>query len=204
MKKLLLGLSVWMLAVFISAQAMAEVDVKVRVDVPLPPPIIFPAPPHVIVIPHTDVYSVPDVEEDIFFYGGWWWRPWHGHWYRSRHYDRGFQYFEGRPPFHRQVPPGWRKAYHDRRWNGHEWDFRPIPHGDAEKNWKNWKKNKHWEKHNNWGLRGPEGRSEPGMRQGKPDDRPGQGPGRRHDKGPKDHPGRGHDRGPHDGPGRDR
>lgn len=188
--------------VLIPASAMAEVDVKVRVNVPLPPPIIFPAPPHVIVIPNTDVYSVPDVDDDIFFYGGWWWRPWEGRWYRSHYYDRGWRFYEGRPPFHRQVPPGWRKEYHDRRWKGQQWDSRPIPHADVERNWKNWKRDKHWEKENNWGVRRSESRPDPEVRRGRSDDGPGRGHGRGPDKGPKDNPGRGRDRGSQDGPGR--
>ncbi len=48
----------------------------IGVSVPLPPPIMFPGPPHLVVIPETDVYAVPDVDVDVFFYGGWWWRPW--------------------------------------------------------------------------------------------------------------------------------
>lgn len=42
----------------------------VGVSVPLPPPIMFPGPPTLVVIPETYVYVVPDVNDDVFFYGG--------------------------------------------------------------------------------------------------------------------------------------
>lgn len=163
MKKLLLKIMFLCVMVLIPATVMARVDVDVRVGIPLPPPIIFPMPPHVVVIPETDVYAVPDVDVDIFFYGGWWWRPWEGRWYRSRHYDRGWAYYDRRPSFYRGVPPGWRNDYRDRRWRGHEWDHRPIPYHDAEKNWKSWKRNKHWEKENYYGVRGMDKGRPPGQ-----------------------------------------
>jgi hypothetical protein len=187
MKKLLFKIVFLTLAVLIPASVMAQV--QVRINIPLPPPIIFPAPPHVVVIPETDVYAVPDVNDDIFFYSGWWWRPWEGRWYRSRYYDRGWAHYNGVPSFHRNVPPGWRNDYRDRRWRGHEWDHRPMLHSDAEKNWRGWQRDKHWEKENNWGVRGME-RRPPGQQKkfDKRNDEPPRGDGR----GPQ---GGGHGRG---------
>ena len=90
MKKLILKVLLFTLVVFAPISAFA--DVSVHIGIPLPPPIIFPAPPGLVVIPETDVYAVPDVGAEIFFYGGWWWRPWEGRWYRSHYYDRGWAY----------------------------------------------------------------------------------------------------------------
>jgi hypothetical protein len=92
MKKLIFKILFLTLVVFVPVSAMA--GVSVRVNIPLPPPIIFPAPPQVAVIPGTNVYAVPDVKDDIFFYGGWWWRSWEGRWYRSHYYDRGWVYYK--------------------------------------------------------------------------------------------------------------
>jgi hypothetical protein len=197
MKKLLFKIVFLALVVMIPVSVMAEV--RVRINIPLPPPIIFPVPPNVVVIPETDVYAVPDVDADIFFYSGWWWRPWEGRWYRSHYYDRGWAHYKGVPAFHRNVPPGWRNDYRDRRWRGNEWNHRPIPHRDAEKNWRGWQKNKHWEKENNWGVRGTE-RRPPGQQKkfNQRNDEPQRGDG----PGPQGGPGRGHrDR---DGGDRDR
>ncbi|MCX5806308.1 MAG: hypothetical protein NT010_09630 [Proteobacteria bacterium] len=53
---------------------------------PLPPPLAFQAPPVVIVIPDTDnVYVVPDISADLFFWNGFWWRLNNGFWYRSQY-----------------------------------------------------------------------------------------------------------------------
>jgi hypothetical protein len=134
---------------------MAEVDVKVRINIPLPPLIVFPAPPELVVIPETYVYAVPDVDAEIFFYSGWWWRLWEGRWYRSHYYDRGWAHYQSAPAFYRHVPPGWRNDYRAHRWQGTPWDHRRIPYQEMQKNWRGWERNKHWEKQNHWGLRGP-------------------------------------------------
>jgi len=84
----------------------------------LPPPIYFTAPPEVVPVPDTDVYTVPDVQEEIFFSAGWWWRPWHGRWYRSHYYDRGWAYYRHAPSFYANMYPGWRDDYRNHRWRG--------------------------------------------------------------------------------------
>lgn len=181
MKKTMIGTLVLLVAALVPLSVRAQIDVNVSVNVPLPPAIVFPAPPQLVVIPETYVYAVPDVEADIFFYRGWWWRGWEGRWYRSRHYDRGWAYYRHAPPsFYRHVPPGWRKDYRDHRWKGREWKQERIPHGDLERNWRGWQKDKHWEKHNTWGVQGTEPRSF-GPKAGKHDRRdvgarPGPGP----------------------------
>ena len=88
MKKLFFGTVLLALVIVVPIPTMARVDVSVNIG--LPPPIMFAAPPSLIVMPETYVYVVPDVDVDIFFYNGWWWRPWEGRWYRSRHYDSGW------------------------------------------------------------------------------------------------------------------
>jgi len=137
----------WM--IFVPAPAIAEVNV--HIDIPLPPPIVFPAPPHVVVIPNTHVYVVPDIEEDIFFYGGWWWRPWQGRWYRSRYYDRDWVYYAHPPAFHRHIPPQWRHYYREHRWKENQWNYRLIPYNDLQHNWHHWKQNRYWER-KRWGI----------------------------------------------------
>ena len=73
-------------------------ETYVTPDADLPPPVSFVVPPNVVVLPGFDVYVVPDLDVDIFFQGGWWWRPWGGRWYRSRYHDRGCATAGGRLP----------------------------------------------------------------------------------------------------------
>ncbi len=75
MKRLLLGAVLMALLSIVPMPVMAAVDVNVNIA--LPPPIVFAAPPNVIVMPDAnDVYVDPEVNVDLFFWNGWWWRPW--------------------------------------------------------------------------------------------------------------------------------
>lgn len=126
----------------------------VHVSISLPPLIVFAAPPEVVVIPETYVYVVPDSREEIYFYNGWWWRPWEGRWYRSRHYDSGWAYYQRVPSFYRRVPSRWRDDYRDHRWGGQPWNYQRIPNQQLNKNWSTWQKTNHWEKQQTWGVQG--------------------------------------------------
>jgi len=153
MKRLLFGtiLLALVLVFPIATMAMTRDGGNVRNDRNSPPRIAFAAAPEVVVIPGTYVYGVPDVDVDIFFYQGWWWRPWEGRWYRSQNYNSGWSHYSGTPSFHRSVPSGWRNDYRNRRWKGQQWDHQRIPYQKVQRNHSGWEKNKHWEK-NNWGV----------------------------------------------------
>ena len=114
--------------------SMARVDV--RINIPLPPPIPFVGPPAVVVLPGTDIYGVPDVEAEIFFRQGWWWRHWDNRWYRSRYYDRGWVYFKSSPEWYGRIPHDWRDNYRNHTWSGRPWNYRPIPHGELDRHWR--------------------------------------------------------------------
>ncbi len=160
MKKLLIRTIPLVLALVFPVSTMAGVDVGINIS--LPPPIVFAAPPEVVVIPETYVYAVPNVDVDIFFFDGWWWRPWEGRWYRSRHYDSGWVYYQRVPSFYGRIPSSWRNDYRDHRWGGHQWNYERIPNQQLQRNWSNWEKNKHWEKQQTWGVQGlkPRARSQ--------------------------------------------
>lgn len=150
MKKLFLGALLLALVIAVPAPTMAQVGINVRIA--LPPPIVFAAPPELIVLPDTYVYAVPDVDADIFFYNGWWWRPWEGRWYRSRYYNRGWSYYNTVPSFYFDIDPGWRGYYRDRNWYGHRWDYERIPSRRLQQNWKSWQNNRQWERRGTWGV----------------------------------------------------
>src|SRR4030042_5342966 len=159
MKKLLFGTMLLALVLAFPIPTMAEVNVDINIS--LPPPIEFARPPEVIVIPETYVYTVPDLDVDIFFYSGWWWRPWEGRWYRSRNYNSGWGYYQTVPSFYREVPSGWRNDYRGHRWKGHQWNHQRIPHKEVERNWRTYEKNRHWEKQQTWGVQGLKPRTRP-------------------------------------------
>lgn len=119
---------------------------RVSIAVPLPPPIVFSAPPRVVVVPETQVYVAPEVSEDIFFYNGYWWRPWNGRWYRSRYYDRGWAYYRGVPVWYGRIPHGWRENYRLRVWGGHPWNYHHIDHPVLQRNWRTWHNTRHWDR----------------------------------------------------------
>jgi hypothetical protein len=151
MKKLLLVIMLFALLIAVPLPTMAEVNVGVHIS--LPPLIAFAGPPEVVVLPDApDVYVVPDIEVDLFFWNGWWWRPWEGGWYRSHYYDRGWVYYSHVPTFYFDVDPGWRGYYGHHDWYGHRWNYERIPHQRLQQNWKKWHNDRHWERHGTWGV----------------------------------------------------
>ena len=152
MRKIFVGTLLLVLALAVPMQT--EAAPSMHISISLPPPLEFSAPPELIVLPGTYVYVVPEVNEDIFFYGGWWWRPWEGHWYRSRSYGSGWAYYRSVPSFYREIPSGWRDDYRRHQWQGHQWNYQQLPHQQVQRNWKGWEKSRHWETQQTWGVHG--------------------------------------------------
>ena len=148
-----------LLLVLAGAATYSEAGVRVNIGVNLPA-IRFAAPPDVVVIPGTYVYMVPDIDVDILFFQGYWWRPYEGHWYRSRDYRGSWRYVEPR-----RVPSGLVQLpsdYRHRLSPGYE----RLPHRDVQRNWKKWEKERHWDR------RGEQRREEHGDRdRGRHDDK---------------------------------
>ena len=157
MKKLLCGTILLALVHVFPIPTMARVDEGRSIC--LPPPIVFAAPPELVVIPETNVYAVPDADVSIFFYNGWWWRPSEERWYRSRNHNSGWDYYRNVPSFYRGIPSSWRNDYRDHRWRGHQWKYQRIPHQQVQRNWRNWGKSRYWEKQNTWGVQGLQSRT---------------------------------------------
>ena len=150
MKKVLLGTILLALIIIVPITTMAGVHVGVGISLPS---IVFAAPPEVVVMPDTDdVYVAPDIDADLFFWNGWWWRPYGGGWYRSHYYDRGWGYYNNVPSFYFDVDPGWRGYYRDHNWSGHRWDYDRISYGRLQQNWNSWHNNRYWEKQGTWGV----------------------------------------------------
>jgi hypothetical protein len=161
MKKLLSVVILLASAIVDPVPATAEVNVNIGIGIPLPPAIVFHTAPDVVVLPDTDsVYVAPDLEVDLFFWNGWWWRPWEGRWYRSRYYNRGWAYYSRVPAFYFDVDPGWRRYYRDHDWYGHRWNYERIPNRRLQRHWRTWHSDRHWERRGTWGVQGYQPRPE--------------------------------------------
>src|SRR5512143_3932317 len=67
----------------------AGIDIHVGVSLP---PLVISVEPVVAVIPGTYVYFCPEVEVNLFFYDGYWYRPDGGNCYRSVGYNGPWVY----------------------------------------------------------------------------------------------------------------
>ena len=153
-----------------------QAQVNIQVGIALPPPIVFAAPPEVIVLPGSYVYVAPDLAEEMYFVDGWWWRPWQGRWYRSQYYDRDWGPYSSVPSFYGNVHQGWRDDYRDHRWSGQAWDYQRMPHARVEQNWNTWKSTNYWESQQTWGVKDYRGHSRGNDRkQANPQKHDGQG-----------------------------
>jgi hypothetical protein len=139
---------VWSLILFalIFPPAASYAGLPVPPAPPLPR-LIIPAPPPVFLIPGTYAYFVPDVDAELFFYSGFWYRSHEGRWYRAPRYSGPWGFIVPNrvpgvlihlPPGYRTVPPG-----HQR-----------IPYIQLKKNWKTWERYKHWDKPRKAGKQG--------------------------------------------------
>lgn len=117
-------------------------DVNINIGIGAPPPLVIPSPPSVYVIPRTYAYFVPDLEVDIIFYQGYWYRPHGGHWYMATHYNGPWNYvvISRVPRVLMELPPRFDRVLpeHPR-----------IPYGQLKSYWKTWENEKHWDKSEN-------------------------------------------------------
>ena len=125
-----------MILFFISCPraGVAEVNINIGVNVGPPPPVVIPAPPPVIVIPGTYVYFAPDIQVDILFYHGYWYRPYEGGWYRATAYNGRWVHIVGAnvPQVLYHLPSNYRAM------SGYS--YRHIPYHDLSRNWRAWER----------------------------------------------------------------
>ncbi len=147
--KAVLGLSGVLLMFILIFPLKGSAEVNVNITVPLPG-LVLSAPPALVVIPGTYAYYPPDVSVDIFFYHGYWYRPYGGHWYVSRDYNGpwGGVAVERVPVALRRLPPGYR--------HGPE-GYRSVPYPEVRRNWRTWERDRYWDRHEGRGERGGPG-----------------------------------------------
>jgi hypothetical protein len=123
-----------------SAQSHGFVNVSIGVNIPA---YTFSAPPRMGVIPGTYVYSVADINADILFYHGYWFRPYGGRWYRAASHNGPWVHISAArvprvlvnlPPHHRSISS----------------EYRRMPYAEFHGNWKKWEKERYWDRDERW------------------------------------------------------
>jgi hypothetical protein len=114
-----------------------EAGVNLNITIPLPGLEIV-APPAMVVIPGTYAYYAPDVEADLFFYHGYWYRPYQGGWYYSLGYNGpwGRVTIGNVPPPLVNLRPDYRNIP-DR--------YGRMPYGTVQRNWRQWEEERYWD-----------------------------------------------------------
>jgi len=134
-----LGVSVMLLIAGLLFPQESNAEVNVNIAIPLPG-LAISAPPAMIVIPGSYVYYPPEVGVDIFFYRGYWYRPYRGQWFISAEYNGPWgsvavgkvpRVVRGLPPYYRRVPHG----------------YEHMPYGTVRGNWQTWERERYWDRH---------------------------------------------------------
>jgi hypothetical protein len=120
-----------LLAMSIAVPFAAEAQVSVNVNVG-PPPIIFPAPPRVVLVPQTPVHYVPATTYNVFFYNGRYYSFHDGAWFLASSHAGPWAFLPAPqvprpvlavPVRYYKVPPGHAKhwdKHHAKHWDKHE------------------------------------------------------------------------------------
>ncbi len=82
----LFGFATLLLMCGLGLPSLASAQVNISIAIPLPG-LVIPAPPATVVVPGTNVFYPPAVQADIFFYHGYWYRPYRGQWFISVGYS---------------------------------------------------------------------------------------------------------------------
>jgi hypothetical protein len=130
-----------MLMLLLGFSGQSTARVSVRIGIPIPPVFVFSAPPELAVVPYTNVYYCPNVDFGIFFYGGYWYRPYDRYWYRSANYDGPWVYVTTVPYALLNLPPDYRIITRGERL---------ISYAELHRRWRSWERDRYWE-HHSWG-----------------------------------------------------
>jgi hypothetical protein len=138
-------------SLFIPMAGNAEVNVSVSVPLPR---LVIPAPPALVVLPGSYVYYPPDVDMDIFFFHGFWYRPHRGGWFIANGYNGPWRAIRsGRVP--RAVfgiQPGFRGISRYER----------LPYDQVNRNWRTWERDRRWSRRGDERREGRERRQHEG------------------------------------------
>jgi hypothetical protein len=125
-------------------KSTAAVNINVGISIPPPPGFRFHAPPPMVVIPGTYIYAVPDIDIEVLFYRGYWYRPHNERWYRSKSYNGPWIYLEWRrvPRALLDLPPDYYSIISP--------EYERIPYGHFHSNWGRWERERYWDRDDRW------------------------------------------------------
>jgi hypothetical protein len=92
-----------------------EINIGISVPVPAPPKIVLPAPPRVVVVPNSPVSYAPNVDVNLFVYGGRYYTFHDGEWFHARTHNGPWAFIATNrvpkpviavPVTYYKVPPG--------------------------------------------------------------------------------------------------
>ena len=95
-----------------------------------PPPFHITGQPKLFPIPGRYVYVVSDIDVDIFFYHGKWYRPYKKRWFISESYNGPWDRIRDVPVSLQDLPRV----------------FYRVPYSELRDNWERWEREKYWDK----------------------------------------------------------
>ena len=142
MKKFILSMSaVFLLLLTLSNESFA-IDLNIG-DLSIgtgtkPPPFQMSGQPELMPIPGRYVYFVSDIDVDIFFYHGKWYRPYKDHWFRSGSYNGPWDRIRDVPDPLQDLPADYRSSIPRGYFN--------VPYDELSDNWERWEREKYWDR----------------------------------------------------------
>ncbi len=115
----------------------SAIDLNFGIGISGPPAVEFSAPPELVPIPGRYVYYDPDVNFDLFFYQGWWYRPYNGRWFRSDDYRGSWHHVREIPPALVDLPSDYRSVPSG---------YYRVPYGEVRNNWQGWERDRYWDR----------------------------------------------------------
>ncbi len=124
-----------MLLLFVSIALLGCVDAHYSTR----PPVLAESHTHVVHVPGTYVYAVPDTTAEVFFYGGRWFSYHDNYWFRASVYSGPWVRVRigNVPPRLHKLPGHYRHHIHS---NSHR-----IHRHELRKHWKRWERDRHWD-----------------------------------------------------------
>jgi hypothetical protein len=120
----------------------AIAEVNININVPPLPPLAFPEPPDVVVVPSesSDVYLVPGTA-GLYFFGGRWYRFHNGYWFNAPIYSGPWVVVEEAliPPAVVVIPPDYVLAMPP--------GYHRIHYGEFHSHWRDWDHRHYWNRH---------------------------------------------------------